>query len=198
MTKDKQLNIERPCREQVLFYLDEWYKQENYVLQENALDKLFFDTYPNNTDINDILIKAASLNDFYSTNIFSIFAVAEHIRSLDIDSRLQNGDASLVDEIAGITINGTEKRFYSFASKYCSHHNPTLFPIYDSYVDRVLRFFKKKDRFCSFVDEDLKNYPRFIEVLNAFQRFYMLDEFNKKELDRYLWQLGKRYFPRKY
>lgn len=198
MTKDKQLNIERPCREQVLFYLDEWYKQENYVLQENALDKLFFDTYPTNTDINDILIKAASLNDFYSTNIFSIFAVAEHIRSLDIDSRLQNGDASLVDEIAGITINGKEKRFYSFASKYCSHHKPTLFPIYDSYVDTILRFFKKRDEFYSFADEELKIYSKFIEVLNAFQQFYMLDEFNKKELDRYLWQLGKRYFPRKY
>lgn len=198
MPKKKQLNIEHPCREQVLFYLDEWYKQENYVLQENALDKLFFDTYPNNTDINDILIKAASLNDFYSTNIFSIFTVAEHIRSLNIDSRLLNGDASLVDEIADITINGKKKRFYSFASKYCSHHKPTLFPIYDSYVDKVLRFFKKQDGFCSFANEDLKNYPQFIEVLNTFQRFYMLDEFDKKELDRYLWQLGKRYFPRKY
>ena len=198
MPKKEQLNIERPCREQVLFYLNEWDKQENYVLQENALDKLFFDTYPYNTDINDILIKAASLNDFYSTNIFSIFAVAEHIHSLNIDNRLRNGDASLVDEIADITIKGKKKRFYSFASKYCSHHMPTLFPIYDSYVDRILRFFKKQDGFYSFPDKDLKNYSRYIEVLNAFQRFYRLEEFNKKDLDRYLWLLGKKYFLRKY
>ena len=60
----KQLpNIEKPCPEQVQFYLRAWDDQENYVLQENALDKLFFATYPNNTDINDILIKASSLND---------------------------------------------------------------------------------------------------------------------------------------
>lgn len=31
------------------------------------------------------------------------------------------GDASLVNDIAHVTINGVEKTFYSFASKYCSH-----------------------------------------------------------------------------
>jgi len=190
--------IEHPSREQVQYYLRAWDVQENYVLQENALDKLFFETYPKNTDINDILIKASSLNDFYSTNIFSIFAVAKHILELDIDKRLQDGDASLVDDIADMTISGKKIRFYSFASKYCSHHKPTLFPIYDSFVDKVLRYFRKKDGFCSFDDEDLKNYTKFISVLNAFQGFYRLEDVNKKDLDRYLWQLGKRYFPRTY
>lgn len=194
----KELHIERPSKEQVLYYLHAWDVQENYVLQEHALDKLFFETYPQNTDINDILIKAASLNDFYSTNIFSIFAVAKHIQALDIDKRLEEGDASLVDDIADMTIGGKKRRFYSFASKYCSHHKPTLFPIYDNFVDRVLRYFRKQDGFCSFSDEDLKNYPKFIKVLNAFQEFYHLGDFNKKDLDRYLWQLGKRYFPRTY
>ena len=191
-------NIETPCPEQVQYYLDAWDKQENYVLQENALDKLFFETYPNNTDINDILIKASSLNDFYSTNIFSIFAVAKHIHSLNIDSRLREGDLSLVDDIAEITIGGKQKCFYSFASKYCSHHEPTLFPIYDFYVERVLIHFRQVDVFCDFQNEDLKQYPKFMAVLDAFQQHYGLMEYNKKDLDRYLWQLGKRYFPRKY
>lgn len=194
----KSIIVEHPSIEQVEFYLKAWDEQENYVLQEHALDKLFFETYPNNTDINDILIKASSLNDFYSTNIFSIFTVAKHILSLDIDRRLQSGDASLVDDIADITIGGKKKRFYSFASKYCSHHKPTLFPIYDSFVDKVLRHFRKVDGFCSFTDDELKNYPRFIDILNEFQRFYGLDNVNKKDLDRYLWQLGKRYYPKSY
>ena len=193
-----KLTIETPCEEQVQFYLAAWDAQENYVLQEHALDKLFFKTYPCNTDINDILIKASSLNDFYSTNIFSIFTVAKHILALNIDRRLQVGDASLVDDIADITIGGKQKSFYSFASKYCSHHNPTVFPIYDSFVDKVLRYFKKRDGFCDFADEDLKNYSKFIYVLDAFQSYYGLNGFNRKDLDRYLWQLGKRYFPRKY
>lgn len=38
------LNIETPCPEQVQYYLEAWDKQENYVLQEKALDKLFFET----------------------------------------------------------------------------------------------------------------------------------------------------------
>ena len=148
----KTICIEKPSIEQVKFYLKAWNEQENYVLQEHALVKLFFETYPYNTDINDILIKAASLNDFYSTNIFGIFTMAKHILNLDIDKRLQEGDASLVDDIAEITIGGKERRFYSFASKYCSNHKPNLFPIYDSYVDRVLRHFRKVDGFCSFAN----------------------------------------------
>lgn len=93
-----------------------------YVLQERSLNKLFIETFPNNTKIEDILIKASALNDFYSTNIFSIFPVAKHILSLNIDERLKAGDTSLVSEIASVEINGKKKVFYSFA-KYCSHHN---------------------------------------------------------------------------
>ena len=197
MTKSR-LYIQEPCPEQVRYYLRAWDEQENYVLQEHALDKLFFQTYPNNTDINDILIKASSLNDFYSTNIFSIFSVAKHIHALNIDARLRSGDLSLVNDIANITIGGKPKRFYSFASKYCSHHEPKLFPIYDYYVERVLLHFRDKDEFSSFGNEDLKSYPSFMQVLNEFQDYYGLMEFDKKDLDRYLWQLGKHHFLRKY
>ena len=126
-------------------------------MQENSLDKLFFKTYPNNIDINDILIKTSSLNDFYSTNIFSVFSIAKHILELNIDERLKSGDETLVDDIARVTING-KKKFYSFASKYCSHHYPTAFPIYDSYVEKVLMHFQKKDNFSNFKKNDLKNY----------------------------------------
>lgn len=190
--------VPNPSREQVLSYLEEWDRQENYVLQEKALDKLFFETCPYNKDINDILVKASCLNDFYSTNIFSIFSVAKHIMNLDIDNRLMDNDYSLVDSISKVNINGRELNFYSFASKYCSHHKPTVFPIYDSYVDKILRHFRKLDHFCDFQNDDLKNYKKFIDILNEFQSFYHLEDFNKKDLDRYLWQLGKRFYPNRY
>lgn len=199
MRGKKQIpNVEKPCPEQVEYYLQLWEEQENYKLQENALDKLFFKTCPSNTDINDILIKASSLNDFYSTNIFSIFTVAKHIHGLNIDSRLATKDLSLVDDIANVVISGKPLRFYSFASKYCSHHMPDVFPIYDSYVEKILKYFKLKDKFYTFKNEDLKTYHKFIDILNAFQAFYGLQQYNKKDLDRYLWQLGKRYFPNSY
>ena len=81
--------LPHPTKQEVEKYLNKWNTLENYVLQENSLDKLFFKTYPNNNDINDILIKCSSLNDFYSTNIYSIFSVAKHILNLKIDARLK-------------------------------------------------------------------------------------------------------------
>ena len=191
-------NVPTPCKNEVEKYLKRWYSLENYVLQENSLYKLFHKTYPNNTDIDDILIKASSLNDFYSTNIFSIFPVAKHILDLDIDTRLRKGDTTLVNDISIVKISGVEKHFYSFATKYCSHHNPDDFPIYDSFVEKVLLYFKSRDKFYSFKTGDLKDYSKFKEVLINFKRFYNIDEYSLKDIDKYLWQLGKEHFPKRY
>ena len=192
------MKIPNPSKDEVKKYLQKWDSLDNYVLQESSLDKLFLKTYPNNTDINDILIKASSLNDFYSTNIFSIFSVAKHILELNIDERLKAGDETLVNDIAKIIINNKNKNFYSFASKYCSHHHPTEYPTYDNYVEKVLLYFKKRDKFDDFTKEDLKNYKTFKKILITFKNFYKIDEYDLKEIDKYIWQLGKEYFPKKY
>lgn len=192
-------SVSRPCCGEVKKYLSRWDGLENYSLQESALNKLFFQTYPNNTDIDDVLIKVSSLNDFYSTNIFSPFQVAKHIISLNIDARLVAGDVTLVNDIAKVTMdNGTVRNFYSFATKYCSHHMPLEFPIYDSYVDRLLRYFRDTDRFFRFSSDDLKDYEKFKNILTQFTNYYRLEPYNLKEIDKYLWQLGKEKFPRTY
>ena len=55
---------------------------------------------------------------------------------------------------------------------------------------------------CNDLDDgknaDLKNYLKFNEVLQSFIEFYNLEEYNIKQIDKYLWQLGKEKFPRKY
>ncbi|NLI41480.1 MAG: hypothetical protein GX421_09930 [Caldisericales bacterium] len=192
-------SVPRPCCGEVKKYLLRWDGLENYSLQESALNKLFFQTYPNNTNIDDVLIKVSSLNDFYSTNIFSPFQVAKHIISLNIDARLVAGDVTLVNDIAKVTMdNGTVRNFYSFATKYCSHHMPLEFPIYDSYVDRLLRYFRDTDRFSRFSSDDLKDYEKFKNILIQFTSYYRLEPYNLKEIDKYLWQLGKEKFPRTY
>ena len=190
------VDIPKPSVEEVEKYLKQWDDLENYVNQENSLDKLFFDLIPENKLIEDILIKCSTLNDFYSTNIFSIFPVAKHILQLDIDKRLQEGDLTLVNDIANV--EGIDRRFYSFASKYCSHHKPEQFPIYDSYVDKVLRHFRRADKFASFKNEDLKDYVKFRNILGEFKSYYSLEQYSLKELDRYLWLLGKEYFKKQY
>ena len=196
--KNAEVNVPQASTEQVELYLAKWNTLENYRLQEIALNKLFFELCQNNTDIIDVLLKASALNDFYSTNIFSIYPVAKHICSLNIDTRLKVGDVTLVGDIQYVNIGDTEKNFYSFATKYCSHHNPLDFPIYDSYVDEVLCYFRNRDGFSDFPDGDLKDYIKFKRILTNFRTFYSLDKYNLKQIDQYLWLLGKDYFPKTY
>ena len=174
------------------WFLDYWKKLPSYSNQEKALDKLFMDLCPKNDNIEDILIKCSSLNDFYSTNIFDIHTVAQHIKSLNIDERLNRGDRSLVDEIAHV--KGNEHFFYSFATKYCSHHQPEKYAIYDSYVEKVLLTMNKREPFANFKLEDLRDYDTYMSVIRAFQQKFGLMQYTIKQLDQYLWQLGKWYF----
>lgn len=91
-----------------------------------------------------------------------------------------------------------EKNFYYVASKYCSHHNPLDFPIYDSYVDEVLCYLRNGDNFSDFQDGDLKDYVKFKGILIDFRAFYDLDKFSLNQIDQYVWLLRKDCFPRNY
>lgn len=194
-----KVDIPYPSMDEVEKYLNTWKGLENYTLQESALNKLFLKAFPCNTEIEDVLIKVSTLNDFYSTNIFSVYPVAKHIVSLNIDERLNKGDISLVNDLADVTMeNGLKKNFYSFATKYCSHHQPEKYAIYDSYVEKVLKHFRNADGFSIFTDFELKDYTVFSRVLNEFRKFYGLEQYNLKDIDRYLWQLGKAKFPKIY
>ena len=192
-------DINRPCETEVEKYLAAWEELENYTIQEKILNRMFFETYPTNKEMEGVLLKVVALNSFYSTNIFNTYVMAKHIVELDIDERLSKGDMSVVNDISMRKLaDGKVKNFYSFASKYCSHHRPNDYAIYDSYVDRILRYYRDADKFYDFEDSDLKNYEKFTEVLYRFREFYGLEKYNLKQLDRYLWQLGKEKFPKKY
>ena len=195
----KHLDINKPSHIEVGKYLKLWDSLENYTLQESSLRKLFTKTYPLNNDLDDVLIKVCSLNDFYSTNIFSPFTVAKHIVKLEIDNSIAQNDLTIVNKIAKVEMNGGKiKNFYSFATKYCSHHKPTVYPIYDSYVDQILLYCKNRDNFDDFSKEDLKIYVKYRRILENFRKYYKLESFDLKQIDKYLWQAGKKYFPKKY
>lgn len=190
--------VPKPTNDEVDYWLKEWDSLPDYTVQEEAINELFQGYYNSNKILKNIIIKCSVLNDFYSTNIFKVYPVACHILELDIDERLKKGDISLVNEIANNKIANKEKNFYSFASKYCSHHNQDEYPIYDSYVDQMLRHFRNDDIFFSFDNEDLKDYKKFKNILLEFRKFYKLDKYTLKELDKYLWQVGKKYYQKKY
>lgn len=195
------LDIPRPSAEQAQSYLSRWETQEEfekYRHQEDALSLLFRQLCPNNEKIEDILLKVATLNNFFSTNIYGVYPVAAHILSLHIDGRLQRGDISLVGDIQRVTVKGKEINFYSFATKYCSHHRPDVYPIYDRYVDDVLRYFQRADCFSTIASFNLKDYVQFKQVKDEFSSFYELGDISPWARDKYLWMLGKEHFTKTY
>lgn len=178
-------------------YHSQWSGLADYVAQERALDWLFIDNAATaaNTDLRIVMVKCSTLNDFYSTNIYKVYAVAGNIVSIpDFDARLRQGDPDLVKAIA--EVGG--RSFYSFATKYCSHHQPTLFPIYDRYVADVLDALRKQNPgklpFCR--KDDLRDYSTFLKVIDAIRAVFGLEGYSYKDIDRYLWLLGKEYFKK--
>jgi len=200
MNKKKEIPEKyKPSPQEVQNYIALWIGLGSYVDQEHALDRLFMELCPSNIEIESVLLKIAVLNNFYSTNIYDVHTVATHFMDCNIDQRLADGDTKLVDDLAHVTLkNGKDIRFYSFATKYCSHHKPLLYPIYDKYVAEVLKYFRRRDRFCKFKNEDLVQYSRFKSIIDDFMQFYGLHDFNYKQIDKYLWQLGKYYYKRTY
>ncbi|MCB9018513.1 MAG: hypothetical protein H6544_07980 [Prevotellaceae bacterium] len=197
MFKENEILKEhKPSIKEVNEYIQKWSTLEDYVNQEKALDKLFLNLCLDNKSIENILIKCSALNDFYSTNIFKVHNVAQHYSRKNIDERLSNGDLSLVGDLAHIVINGKPFYFYSFASKYCSHHRPDIYPIYDSYVHKLLKYLRDRDNFYKFKEMDLKDYSSYYEIIHHLCMFYGLEKFTVKDVDKYLWQLGKEAFNR--
>ena len=60
----------------------------------------------------------------------------------------------------------------------------------------MLKYFRDRDGFTKFKEADLKTYQSYSDVILAFRKFYGLDSFTVKEIDKYLWQLGKEAFNR--
>ena len=189
-------NIPTPSKEECSKYLEKEIA-EHYTVGAKAVTQIF-KLYPTNTVLEEVLIKVLVLNDLYSTNILGTYAVAKHIFDLkDIDVRLEKGDVSLIGDIARNVLNGKEKNFYVFATKYCAMHQPDLFPIYDRFVGEMLRYFRKQTRFTRFANADLKNYAEYRTIYDAFIQFFALNDFTYRQVDNYLWKLGKEHVQEK-
>ena len=190
--------IVNPSAYQINKFLRRRYALKNYTLQEKSLNKLFLKLCPKNKKIEDVLLKVSALNDFYSTNIYDTYSVAENIIKSNIDRPLAAGNLDIVNKIARVSVKRKNINFYSFATKYCSHHRPKFYPIYDSYVDKMLWYYRKRDQFSDFKRKSLKEYPVFIEAINQFKKFYRLNKFKLRDIDNFLWMTGKEYFPNRY
>ena len=160
----------------------------DYALQEKVLADIFT-KYPNNTTLAEVILKVNLLNAFYSTGILDVVTVATHIVTQHVDTDIQNGNVAVIDKIARVKHNGKCWNHFSFATKYCSFHQPQKFPIFDSFIAECFSQLSKNNYFQKkFPKNTIRN------DYSDFKNFY--DEFmtkqpalpqDYKEVDRYLW-----------
>lgn len=167
-----------------------WQADEKEKAQYLAVKKVF-ELFPKNDNLVEVLIKVSVIDDFYATNLYGTYTMAKHIVDLKIDEKLSKNDLSVVSDIANIRVKDKVRNNYSFATKYCSHHNEEFYPIYDQYVDKSLCFFRKKDNFCDFKNDDLKKYEKFKSVIQEFSEKYELTDYSVRDIDKFLWLFGK-------
>ncbi len=171
--------------------------------RDGLIDKALLDlfrAFPENTRFEHILFKVLGLNALDSTGVVEVNPAARHILSLGIDARLAFCDPELVDEIALTPVKaGKSKRFYAFATKYCSWHVPEGYPIFDDVVARLIVEYQRIDQFADFFwqNEIARDYLKFKRTVEAFRDHYGLMEFSFKELDKFLWRYSKEYFGSK-
>lgn len=130
------------------------------------------------------------LDKLYSTRIndIDVWPLAHHIVGLGIDAFIDQGEPSAVWRI--FTCKNL-RMYYSFATKFCSWHNPAAYPIYDSYADACLWAYQKQDHFKEdFHHQDLWYYDRLIAIVSAFRKHYGLDRFSFRDIDKFLWRTG--------
>ena len=163
------------------------------------LVKEYVDKFDNDNN-RSVLAKVTLLNAFYSTQILDmdLLNVSRDIVELNIDSSI-HGEKVDYDIVNRIAYGGIfyQRKLYSFASKFCSFHNPAEFPIVDSYSKGMLYYMNncEDSRFHffthGFTQNDLNNYHNYCKVYNAFVKHFKLENISYKEIDKYLWKYAK-------
>ncbi|MEU8189584.1 hypothetical protein [Micromonospora carbonacea] len=186
--------VPTPSPEQVREYLARWREGDNEKI--DAALRVTFAAMPENTDIGAVGVKVAALNSLYATGMLGVLQVARHIVSQGIDAALAEPEVrpDLIETIANVEFGSKKRRNYSFATKYCSFHRPDVYPIYDSLVAGVLNaLLKQGETFDTFAPGErwAADYAVWHRSINRFRIHYGLEEFSIREIDKYLWTLGK-------
>lgn len=188
--------------------------------KENTVRRVFSD--PNNSILEVVLTKVVVLNEFYSTQLNSnkpkelkpgqtyhmdVISMAHHIVAWKQFSEYCNSQEKekrqeAVAYLSGLSEKKSDyfmqhhKKAYSFATKYCSWHNPNHYPIVDSFSKGMLYYLNKEFGFFrgKIKQEDLNTYSVFCDVYEALQE-YLKKECNKyysfRDIDKFLWYYGK-------
>ena len=109
----------------------------------------------------------------------------------------RKGDYNVVMEL--VSCEGKKNSsWFIFSTKYCGFINPEVYPIYDSLIAVVLERLNADSAFYSTeplsLEKTVKNkcdYDKFVGVIDSFKNEFHLKGCSYKEIDKFLWLVGK-------
>lgn len=156
---------------------------------DKAIEQLIR-AFPNNSKFEHVILKVAVISRLYNAPLYAApVSIARHICGLDLDTNLAIASTEIVNAIAAVP--SVPRRLYSFATKYCGWHRPEAYPLYDSYVRRALIAYRDQYHFRKFDARALEDYGDYKSIVQAFRAAYQLEGYSFKELDKFLWLVGK-------
>jgi len=139
-------------------------------------------------DRESCILKAAVINDLYSTNVYAIWRMAEHMMNVMMDP--PDDPAAVVEAIASLPEDdGTvPRKHWSFASKIGHFFvNGDRYPIYDSFCRDMILYHLGRNLYPMHTDNP---YRAFIMNLDRLREASGLSV-TLRDIDRYLWLTGQ-------
>lgn len=129
-------------------------------------------------DLASCLVKVVTVNSLYSTNVYAVWRMAEHVQQILADPHRPTGP-ELVDRIAALG----KRNHRSFASKYTHFFIDPQYPILDQYVLKMLAYHLGQRQVWP---KDYVQFHGWFEKLRS-----LCDgQFSTKDIDQYLWMAG--------
>ena len=136
------------------------------------------------------ILKAAAINDLYSTRVYAIWRMAEHLHQV-MTSQPPDDPVELVKAIAALPSSdgsAPERMHWSFASKIGHFFiDGDRYPIYDSYCRDMLAFHLGP---AQHVRDQANPYRAFLKNIEKLRALSGLSS-SLRDMDRYLWLTGQ-------
>lgn len=191
------MKLEKPTNEFIAKILKLYSIKDGNELDQNLLK--LFETFNDDKNKFNVLIKVASLNKIYSTAIVNINPVVNQIIKIsNIDSKPKKLTEyiAFVDKISKVNWTNEkgksfERNNLSFSSKYVHFLSDFETPIYDSYIWIILNGYlgQKNNEKISF--ENPRNFKEFYATFEKFKIDLGLENYSNYDIDKFLWQYGK-------
>jgi hypothetical protein len=139
-------------------------------------------------DHESCILKAAAINDLYSTRVYAIWRMAEHLMNVMVDP--PDDPSALVKEIASLPeYDGTiPRKHWSFASKIGHFFvDEDRYPIYDSFCRDMILYHLGRKLDPMNTDNPYQSFLMSIDRLRVVSGLSV----TLRDLDRYLWLTGQ-------